>query len=323
MNKPCFVIAEAGVNHNGDVKLAEQLIDVAKISGADAVKFQTFKADKLVGRKEPQYEMLKKLELSDSAFGHLARYAKEKKITFLSTPFDEESVDLLDDLGVPMFKIASGEITNAPLLRHIARKGKPVILSTGMATLREVSDALEVVGEEGIEAITLLHCVSAYPAKPEDMNLQVMVMLEKVFQYPVGLSDHSLGIVVPIAAAALGAVMIEKHFTLDGKMKGPDHCTSISPIELGWMVQAIRIAEKSLGDGRKRMSKDERANQKVSRRSIVANQDISAGTIISEGMLTAKRPAVGLSPKYLDGFIGRVAKVDIKQDELIRGRQFR
>ena len=311
--------------------MAKKLIDVAKGAGADAVKFQSFKAENVVtktaqkakyqkqttGSSESQYEMIRKLELSDADFKKLALYAQKKGIIFLSTPFDKESVDMLDELGVPAFKIPSGEITNFPLIRHIAKKGKPVILSTGMSTLQEIDEAVQVIKSEGIKDIVLLHCVTAYPAKVEDMNLRAMQTLESAFKLPVGLSDHTIGITVPIAAVALGAVVIEKHFTLDKSMPGPDHQASLEPKELKQMIKAIREVEKSLGDGNKSPTAEEEEIKKVARRSIVARIDIPEGTIINEEMLTIKRPGTGIKPKYLDKVVGKVAKAMIKRDELI------
>ena len=234
--------------------------------------------------------------------------------------FDRESADFLDRLGVPAFKVGSGEITNFPLLKHIARKKKPIILSTGMATLEEVKGALDAIKEEGAGEIVLLHCVSSYPAKIEDMNLKAMETLRNAFKLPVGLSDHSLGITIPIAATALGACIIEKHFTLDKNLPGPDHRASLEPDELKRMITAIRAVEKALGSGIKRPAKDETENKKVGRRSIVARVDIPVGVVITEAMLDIKRPGTGIEPKYLDKIAGRTAKFAIKQDDLINWR---
>jgi len=327
--EPCFIVAEAGVNHNGKIRLAKQLIDAAKDAGADAVKFQSFKAENVVTRKAPkakyqkettdtkesQYEMIKKLELSAGDFEELALHAQNKGIIFLSTPFDKGGVDLLDGLGVPAFKIASGEITNFPLIRYIAKKGKPVILSTGMAILGEINEALQVIQSEGIKGIVLLHCVSTYPAKVEDVNLKAMETLRCKFKLPVGLSDHTLGINIPIAAAALGACMIEKHFTLDKSLPGPDHQASLEPEELKQMIKAVRAVEKAIGDGNKIPTEEERQIQKVARRSIVAGVDIPQGAIITEEMLAIKRPGTGIEPKYMNKVIGAVARCRIEQDE--------
>jgi N,N'-diacetyllegionaminate synthase len=327
----CFIIAEAGVNHNGDIKLAKKLIHVAKDAGADAVKFQSFKAENVVTRKAPkakyqeqttgsaesQYDMIKKLELSAGNFAELARHAQKNGIIFLSTPFDNESVDLLDGLGVPAFKIASGEITNSPLIRYIAKKGKPVILSTGMSTLGEIKEALQVIQSEGIKNIVLLHCITAYPAKVEDVNLKAMETLRCEFKLPVGLSDHTLGIAIPIAAVALGACVIEKHFTLDKSLPGPDHEASLEPEELKQMIKAIREVEKAMGDGNKMPTEEEKQIQKVARRSIVARVSIPKGTIITEAMLDIKRPGTGIEPKNMHMVIDRKARRFIEQDKVI------
>lgn len=330
-SEPCFIIAEAGVNHNGDVNLAKKLIDVAKEAGADAVKFQTFKTEEVVtknaekaqyqkeatGAEESQFEMIKNLELTEKDFEELFAYARERDILFLSSPFDKGSVDLLDELGVPAFKIASGEITNFPLLKYIARKKKTIILSTGMSTLGEIEEALEVIRKEGAEEIVLLHCVSCYPAKVEDMNLKAMETLKHAFKLPVGLSDHTVGITTPIVAVALGACVIEKHFTLDKNLPGPDHKASLAPDELKQMVKAIRDVGKALGDGIKKPTKDEEENKKAARRSIVAKVDIPEGAIITKEMLNVKRPGTGIEPKHIEEVSGARAKVDIKRDDRI------
>jgi len=330
-NESCFIIAEAGVNHNGDINLAKQLIDVAKEAGADAVKFQTFKAEELVTQntekaeyqkkatdaEESQLKMIKKLELSQSDFKELFVYAMKKDIMFLSSPFDKGSADLLDDLGVPAFKIPSGEITDFPLLKHIASKKKPIILSTGMSTLGEIEEALEVLRKEGAGEIILLHCVSCYPAKIEAMNLRAMETLRSAFKLPVGLSDHSTSIDIPIAAVALGACTIEKHFTLDKNLPGPDHRASLEPGELKQMVKGIRDIEKAMGNGIKKPTWEETENRKAARRSIVAKVDISKGAIITEEMLAVKRPGGGIEPKYMETIAGRFSIRSIKKDELI------
>lgn len=329
--EPVFIVAEAGVNHNGDVDLGKKLIDAAKDAETDAVKFQAFKAENLVtkyaekaryqkattGPNESQYNMIKKLELKAEEFRELYDYAKKKNIIFLSSTVDKESVDLLGNLGVPAFKVASGEITNFPLLRYIAGKKKPVILSTGMSTLDEIEDALEVIRQKGVQDIVLLHCVTSYPAKIEDVNLRVIETLRHRFKLPVGFSDHTLGITASIASAALGAVLIEKHFTLDTSLPGPDHKASLEPDELKEMVRAIRDVEKALGDGIRKLTEDEERIKKVARRSIVAKVRIPKGTIITEDMLDLKRPGVGIEPKYLNDIIGKRAKKDITPDELV------
>ena len=330
-DEPCFIIAEAGVNHNGDVNLARKLIEVAKDAGADAVKFQTFKAEDVVtksaekapyqkestGAGESQFEMIKKLELKTKDFEELSNYAQKRGMVFLSSPFDKGSVDLLDGMGVPAFKIGSGEITNFPLLKHIARKKKPVILSTGMAVLGEIEEALTAIRQEGLDAIILLHCVSCYPTKIEDVNLKVLETLRQAFRLPVGLSDHTLGNITPIAAVALGACAIEKHITLDKKLPGPDHSASLEPGELKEMVKAIRDVEKALGDGIKRLTVEEEENKKEARRSIVARVDIPTGAVITEEMLDVKRPGHGLEPKFIDLLIRKKANENIMSGEVI------
>ncbi len=328
--KPCFIIAEAGINHNGELGLAKKLIDAAKRAGADAVKFQVFSAENLVTKKAPkavyqkgttgkgtQYEMFKELELSESEFETLAKYAKRKGIVFLASAFNEEGVDLVERLGVPAFKVPSGEITNFPLLRHIARKGKPIILSTGMSTLGEVQEALEMMRKEGAEEIVLLHCVSNYPAKIEEVNLRAMETLRSAFGVPVGLSDHTVSITIPIAAVAIGASIVEKHFTLSKKFPGPDHKASLEPDEFKRMVVGIREVERALGDGVKRPTKSEEIMKKMMRKSIVAKTFIPKGAIISKDMLEIKRPGTGLEPKYIDKIVGKKARKDIEADEII------
>jgi N,N'-diacetyllegionaminate synthase len=325
---PCFIIAEAGVNHNGDINLAKRLVDVAMQAGADAVKFQTFKAENVVtktakkaeyqkkttGAEESQFVMIKKLELEERDFEELFGYAHRKGIIFLSSPFDKRSVDLLDRLGVPAFKIASGEITNLPLIKYIAQKGKPIILSTGMSTIAEIKEALQVINEEGTRDIVLLHCVTSYPAEVESSNLRAMETLRRTFKLPVGLSDHTIGITVPIAAVALGAAALEKHFTLDKNLPGPDHKASLTPEELNQMIIVVRQVEEAMGNGIKSPTEEEEEIKRVARRSIVAKIDIPKGTFITEEMLDIKRPGIGIEPKYLDLIVGRKARRNIKKD---------
>lgn len=321
MNK-IFIIAEAGVNHNGNLKIAKKMIDVAADAGADAVKFQTFKADKLVcmdaqkaiyqqknavNRQESQYEMLKKLELSGQMHRELMDYCVQKDIMFLSTPFDTDSIRLLVDYEITVLKISSGEITNYPFLREVGRTGKPVILSTGMSDMDEVQAAVAVLTENGCGKITLLHCNTEYPTPMQDVNLRAMCTLQEKTGLPVGYSDHTLGIEVPIAAAAMGAVVIEKHFTLDRTMEGPDHKASLEPEELQDMVRAVRNIEKALGNGIKKPSDSEIKNRDVARKSIVAKRDIRKGDIFTEENITAKRPGNGISPMRWNEVIGLVA----------------
>ena len=332
MNK-VFIIAEAGVNHDGSVEVAKKLVDVAVEAGADAVKFQTFKAEKLVSKNtqkaeyqkqttdknESQFEMIKKLELDIEAHEKLIAYCKIKNIMFLSTPFDHDSIKLLNDLGLEIFKIPSGEITNLPYLRHIGSLNKKVILSTGMANLGEIESALDILSLAGTKKdnITVLHANTEYPTPIEDVNLKAMVTIGNAFGVKFGYSDHTLGIEVPVAAVALGAHVIEKHFTLDKNMEGPDHKASLEPDELKAMICAIRNIAKALGNGIKKPSKSELKNMEVARKSIVASRDIKMGEIFNEGNLAVKRPGNGISPMRWDEIIGMVAKKDYKEDELI------
>ena len=334
MKKKVFIIAEAGVNHNGDLQLAYRLIDKASEAGADAVKFQTFKAEKLVSKyaKKARYQqenmrngddsqlhMLQKLELDKETHLKLMEYAKKRDILFLSTPFDLESIELLERLGLEIFKIPSGEITNLPYLRAIAKLNKKVILSTGMSTLQEVQDALEVLVSGGTpkEKITVLHANTQYPTPMCDVHLRAMQTIQEKLGVAVGYSDHTLGIEVDIAAVALGASIIEKHFTLDKNMPGPDHKASLEPDELKAMVSAIRNVELALGRSEKKPSPSEQPNREVVRKSIVAACEIQKGEILSEKNLTTKRPAKGLSPMVWDSVIGSVATKNYKEDDLI------
>ena len=328
-----FIIAEAGVNHNGSVDLAKQLIDVAVDSGADAVKFQTFKAENLVAKNtqkadyqkqttdesESQFEMIKKLELDFDIHKKLINYCKEKDIMFLSTPFDHESIDLLNELQLQIFKIPSGEITNLPYLRHIGSLNKIVFLSTGMSNLKEIGDALAILTNAGTlnENITVLHANTMYPTPMEDVNLNAMQTIHKEFGVAVGYSDHTLGIEVDIAAVAMGASIIEKHFTLDKAMEGPDHKASLEPEELKAMVSAIRNIEKALGSNEKILSPSEEVNINIVRKSIVANQNIKKGDLLTDKNIAAKRPGGGISPMRWDEIIGTVASKDYNTDELI------
>jgi len=326
----CFIIAEAGVNHNGDINIAKNLIDKACEAGVDAIKFQTFKPENLVTREASkaeyqknttgdgnQFEMLKKLELSLKDHITIKEYCKKKDITFISTPFDFESVDLLEKVGVPLYKVSSGDLTNLPLLKYIANKNKPIILSTGMASLGEVEEAIETIFKTGNQSLILLHCTSNYPTAYENVNLCAMLTMKEAFKLPIGYSDHTIGIEVPIAAVTLGAKVIEKHFTLDKTMPGPDHKASLEPYELKQMVNSIRNIEKAMGNGIKRCNKNEENNKFVSRKSVVAKYDIKKGEIITKDLLDYKRPENGLLPKFADYIIGNKAKVEIKKDEII------
>ncbi|MCM1251865.1 MAG: N-acetylneuraminate synthase [Clostridium sp.] len=330
MNK-VFVIAEAGVNHNGDIDIAKKLVDEAASAGADAVKFQTFKAENLVCRnaakaayqmettdmKESQLEMLKRLELTPDMHEQLMKYCLQKKITFLSTPFDIDSLHYLMECGLDMIKIPSGEITNYPFLREAGKTGKKIILSSGMSNLNEVKAAVKVLTDNGSGEITVLHCNTEYPTPYKDVNLNAMLTLKNELGVKVGYSDHTLGIEIPIAAAALGATVIEKHFTLDKNMDGPDHKASLEPNELHVMVKAVRNIELALGSGEKKPSESEQRNMDIARKSIVARCDIKAGETFTENNLTTKRPGSGISPMQWNEVMNRKAKRDFKMDELI------
>ena len=328
---PVFILAEAGVNHNGDLELAFKLVDAAAQSGADAVKFQTFRADKLVTRDAPkaeyqlkstgteqsQYEMLRSLELSVEDHLALIQRCEQIGILFLSTPFDEESADLLERLGVPAFKISSGEITNLPFLEHVARKQKPMLLSTGMADAGEVKAAVDRIRAQGNEALVLLQCVSNYPADPAESNLRAMATMATLCEVPAGYSDHTTGNEVSLAAVALGACVIEKHFTLDRSLPGPDHPASLEPEELNALVRGIRMVESALGDGVKRPAASEANTRKVARKSLVAAHDLAAGTTLEEPMIAIKRPGTGLAPGIRPELVGRILKADVPEGALL------
>lgn len=331
-SRPCFVIAEAGVNHNGSVDTGIRLIDAAVAAGADAVKFQSFKAERLltraapmadyqkrnVGMKESQFDMLRRLELDERAHARLVGHCAQVGIVFLSTPFDEESADLLEALGVPAFKMPSGEITNTPLLRHVGRKNLPVILSTGMSTLPEVATAVDAIERVSHAPLALLQCVSNYPADPADVNLRAMQTMKDAFGLCVGYSDHTVGIEVSLAAVAMGASIIEKHFTLDRSMPGPDHAASAEPLELRSLVSGIRRIESAMGDGAKQPAASEANTAQVARRSMVAAHDIPAGARIDEAMLVARRPGGGIGPDRASLLIGRRTRSAIREGEPVR-----
>lgn len=328
-----LVIAEAGVNHNGDLELAKRLVAAAAAAGADLVKFQSFITSKSISRQAPkaqyqkgatdsdesQYEMVRKLELSRADHEMLAEECRRCGIGFFSTAFDTESFDLLVELGLEQVKIPSGEITNLPLLRYMTRLGKPVLLSTGMAHLGDIEAALQVIEAAGTprERVTLLHCTTEYPAPVEDVNLRAMASMKAAFGAEVGYSDHTAGIEIPVAAVALGATVIEKHFTLDRTLPGPDHQASLEPPEFKAMVDAIRNVERALGDGIKRPSPSEIKNKAIARKSLVASRPIRAGEPFSGDNIEAKRPGTGISPMRWDEIIGRPAPRDFAADELI------
>ena len=325
------IIAEAGVNHNGDIIIAKKMIDFAKEAGADYIKFQTFIPENLVSKyakkaeyqkittasDESQLQMLRKLMLSKNEFIELSDYCKATSIGFISTPFDLESVGFLNSFNMDFWKVPSGEITNLPYLVEIAKTGKPIILSTGMSNLDEIDEAISVLKDNGAGKITLLHCNTQYPTPMEDVNLNAMLTLKDRYNCDVGYSDHTLGIEVPIAAVALGAMVIEKHFTLDRNMEGPDHKASLEPNEFKSMVSAIRNIEKALGTGNKVASPSEIENKDIARKSIVASRMIKKGEVFTKDNITTKRPGSGISPMRWYNVIGAVAKRDFQEDELI------
>jgi len=328
-----FVIAEAGVNHNGSIDLAHKLIDVAVESGADAIKFQTFKAKNLLLRdaekaqyqkqsnnpQESQFDMLKKLELDTNDHINLINYCIKKGITFLSSPFDIESISMLETLNIETIKIPSGEITNLPYLKCIGKLDKKVILSSGMSNLEEIGDALNVLIDAGTTKsnITILHANTMYPTPMLDVNLKAMQTIKNKFDIAIGYSDHTLGIEISIAAVALGASVIEKHFTLNKDLEGPDHKASLNPDELKSMIASIRNIEKAMGDGKKNITKSEKPNINVARKSIVAKTNIKKGEVFSENNLTTKRPGVGINPMKWNSIIGKIAKKSYKVDDIL------
>lgn len=327
-----FIIAEAGVNHNGSLELAKKLVDAAKEAGADCVKFQTFVSKNIVSKKaikaeyqkqqtdskETQYEMLKRLELSFDDFVDLKAYCKSKNIEFMSTAFDLDSIDFLEGLGMDKWKIPSGDITNLPYLIKIARLKRPVILSTGMSTMDEISCAINALRDNGVKELTVLHCTTEYPTPFADVNLRAMLEIRDEFDVSIGYSDHTNGIEVSIAAVSLGAEIIEKHFTLDKNMDGPDHKASLEPYELKAMVESIRNIESALGDGMKQPVNSEKKNIEVVRKSIVAKHSIKEGELLTEDNLAIKRPGNGLSPMKWFEIVGTIAIKDFDEDEMIR-----
>jgi len=335
MNKSNItIIAEAGVNHNGSIDKAKQMIEIASEAGADLVKFQTFKTEELVTPsadkaeyqkmstklQESQFNMLKKLELDREEHEELIKYCEHKGICFLSTAFDHNSIDLLAELNIPFYKIPSGEITNLPYLRHVGRMGKPVVMSTGMATLKEVWAAMDVLLEAGLKKddLVILHCNTEYPTPMADVNLKAMLTIRDELGVKVGYSDHTLGIEISVAAVALGASIIEKHFTLDRTLPGPDHAASLEPSELNAMVSAIRNIEKAMGDGVKKSSPSEQKNILIARKSIVAKKPIIKGERFSEKNLTVKRPGSGVSPMEWASYIGKNSDRDYMENDLIQ-----
>jgi N,N'-diacetyllegionaminate synthase len=328
---PCFIIAEAGVNHNGELHLAKKLVDAAAAAGANAVKFQTFKAEGVVtddvgiaeyatrnlGKRLNQREMIKRYELSYDDFRTLKKYCDQKKILFLSTPHSFDAIEFLNSL-VPAYKFGSGDLTNIPALQYAARKRKPMILGTGMATLAEVREAARAIKSTGNNQIIALHCTTNYPCLPEEVNLRAMQTMQNTLPCLVGYSDHTLGTTVPIMAATLGAVVIEKHFTIDTSLPGPDHKASLEPAELTQMVSAIRSVDTILGSYAKKPTASEKKVMKLVRKSIVAAHDIKKGTTLKRSMLAVKRPGIGMPPAQLETLIGRTTKKPIAKDELLR-----
>ena len=329
-----LIIAEAGVNHNGSIELAKRLIDAAAAAGVDYVKFQTFKTENLVSKRarkaeyqrrntgdtdNSQFNMLKKLELSPEQHEELVNYCREKDIHFFSTAFDLDSIDFLRELKLGLWKIPSGEITNYPYLKKIARQGEPVILSSGMCDLQDISNAIVVLEKYGVrrDQITVLHCNTEYPTPMRDVNLRAMQAIKERLVVKVGYSDHTFGIEIPVAAVALGATVIEKHFTLDRSMEGPDHKASLEPRELKDMVKAIRNVEIALGSRDKKVTESESKNRIIARKSIVAARDIDAGEVLSENNITVKRPGCGISPMEWENVIGKIAKKNFLADDLI------
>jgi len=329
---PCFVIAEVGVNHNGRLDLALKSIDVAKAAGADAVKFQTFRAERLVTRSAPtaryqtenlgvvksQFEMLKELELSDADHERVVDHCRASGIQFMSTPFDEDSATLLHGLGMELFKVPSGELTNLPLLRHIAAFGRPMVISTGMSTLGDVEAAVNAVEAVGSPGMVLLHCVSNYPAAAADVNLRAMLSMRAAFGLAVGYSDHTLGIEVGLASVALGACVLEKHFTLDKTLPGPDHRASAEPEELQRLITGVRTVELALGAGRKAPCQSELDTAKAARKSLVAAADLPAGTCLTEELIAIRRPGTGLPPAMKPYLISRTLRVSVAAGDLLR-----
>jgi N,N'-diacetyllegionaminate synthase len=315
---PTFVIAEGGINHNGELKLAKKIIDKAKNIGADAIKFQTFKANDLTSTKSNYYKLFKKLELTEENFIELSCYAKKRNIIFLSTPFSNNAIDLLEKLNVPAFKIASGDLTNIPLIEYASTKNKPMIISTGMSNLNEIRDAIRAIKKHGNNKIILMHSISSYPTPYNDVNLKVIKNLKNEFPYTVGFSDNGDDSLVPIISVAMGAKIIEKHFTVDKKLSGPDQKLSADPVELKNIIQNIRKIEKMMGDGIKKCRSSESVNLIEARRSITAKKEILRGEKIEMDFIDFKRPATGISPKFIKKVLGKTVKKKIKIDESIK-----
>ena len=320
---PVFIIAEIGINHNGDIKIAKKLIKMAKNAGADAVKFQTFKAEDLVSKSSKYHSLFKKLELNNDIFKELAKFSKKQGIIFLSTPFSEKAVDLLVECNCDAFKIASGDLTNIPLIKYAAKKQKPMIISTGMSTLEEIKEAVKSIKSQKNNQIIILHSISGYPTPLEEANLNSILFLSKKFSYPIGFSDNGNNKIVSQVATALGACMIEKHFTFDKKALGPDHKISSDVKELTEIIKNIKNIKKTLGNYEKSIQKCEKENRVHARRGIIANKDIQKNSIIKEDMISIKRPALGIPPKDFKKILNKIAKRKIKFDEPINWKDLK
>lgn len=317
-HNPVFIVAEAGINHNGDLKIAKKIIQKAKDCGADAIKFQTFRAEDLTSKKSKFYKIFKKVELDFDDYIELNKYAKSKKIVFFSTPFSNEAVDLLKKIKIPAYKIASGDLTNIPLIKYVAKMKKPIILATGMANIKEVNSAIQAIKKCGNNKIILMHSVSSYPTPISDVNLNVIGTLKEKYPYPVGFSDNGGDLLVPVISIALGSKIIEKHFTIDQKLSGPDHKFSTNPKQFQQLVFNIRNTEKMLGDGIKKCQPSELINRVEARRSVTALKIISKNSKIQRHMINLKRPAKGIDPRYFEKVIGKIAKKVIKADESLK-----
>jgi len=320
---PVFLVAEAGINHNGNIKNAKKLVEKAQKSGADAIKFQTFKANDLASIRSKFFKLFKKLELNDNDFAELSDFAKSHGIIFFSTPFSFEAIDLLSELKVPAFKISSGDLTNIPLIKYASAKGKPLIVSTGMSNLSEIKNALKAIHSAGNRKIILMHSVSAYPTIPVEVNLNAMLTMQTKFHYPIGYSDNGDELLVPIIAVSLGAKIIEKHFTLNRKDKGPDHQLSAEPQQFAELVKKIRLAEEILGNGIKRCQPSELKNRINARRSIIANTMIPKSSKIKQGMIGIKRPATGIEPIFIRKILGKTTLRKIKAGEPLQWKHIR
>lgn len=320
---PVFIIAEAGINHNGSLKLAKLLISKAKSSGADAIKFQTFRASDIASIGSPFFKIFKKLELSDDDFKKLSDYAKNKNLIFLSTPFSFDAVDLLTRLRVPAFKIASGDLTHIPLIKYAAKKMKPMIISTGMATLKEIKETINSIKAVRNKKILIMHSISGYPTLENEVNLKVIKNFKRMFPYPIGFSDNGDSNLVPLIAVAFGAKIIEKHFTVNKKMSGPDHKISADPKQLQTMIKEIRKIEKMIGDGKKICQPSELKNRILARRSIVTKIDLKKNTKLSKEMISIKRPAKGIEPKYFSSILGKKMKKNLRKEQPLKWSDIR